>query len=181
MARSRFKLPPEAAVGFRLTIVALTRGTFTMCAWGGAGKWGWFDATFQSCSRARPGWRIKRQRLRKGEWRTLLNHAQQCRLWELPEVLEPPDPLMKDGLFLGLTIQDARRHHGVSRDNDILEPGLARTVNYLLRAAAAFAGPLAPILERFVRPVHPILPPEPAAEPAPSAGPDSDGGSGEAL
>jgi hypothetical protein len=46
----RFKKPPDAEVGFRLTVTPSFAAPFVMRAWG-AGKWGWFTAT---CRNAPP-------------------------------------------------------------------------------------------------------------------------------
>jgi hypothetical protein len=122
-----------------------------MRVWG-RGKWGWFTA---HCGAYRhfPSVAIPRKRLRKGEWRTLLNHAEQCRLWELPESLPATEFLVLDGSCVELQLQDAERCHRIERHGD-LEPGLARLVTYLVAASTIFDDDLALFAQRYAQSVE---------------------------
>ncbi len=148
---ARFKMPSDAEAGFRLHVIPSFAAPFEMRAWG-AGKWGWFSTT---CRNAPPlaDVLIPRQRLRKGQWRSLLNHAEQARVWELPEALPPPaDFDIEDGSAVLLEVQGPARYHHVAR-HEVLEPGLARTVNFLLQVSTVFEGPLAGVAALYVQKV----------------------------
>jgi hypothetical protein len=168
---SRFKMPPDAECGFRLTVTPSFAAPFVMRAWG-TGKWGWFTAT---CRNVPPvlDLLIPRQRLRKGEWRALLDHAGQARLWELPESLPAPaEFVIMDGSEVLLEVQDAERYHRVGR-HEVMEPGLARTINFLLGASTAFEERLAGVAALYVQQVEPL--PRLRAEAEPGAAPDPAG------
>lgn len=135
-------------------------------AWG-AGKWGWFTATCRNPSPL-PDLLVPRQRFRKGEWKSILDHAEQARLWDLPTTLPPAaDFIIDDGTAVLLEMQDSVRYHQLAR-HAVLEPGLARTVNYLLRASTAFERELAGEAAHYWQQVEPLprlqAPAEPAAE-----------------
>ena len=150
----RFKMPPDAEAGFRLTVVPSFAAPFIIRVWG-KGKWGWFTAT---CRNAPPvaDLIIPRQRLRKGEWRSLLCHAGQCRLWELPETLPPPAGfVIMDGSYVLLEVQDAGRYHQIER-RVVMEPGLARAINFILRASTAFEQRLAGVASLYFQEVEPL-------------------------
>ncbi|MCU0879090.1 MAG: hypothetical protein MUF06_15000 [Pirellulaceae bacterium] len=114
----RFKMSTDAEFAFRLTVTPSFAAPFVMRVWG-AGKWGWFTA---NCWNVPPvtDLHIPEQRLRKGEWRTLLNHVEQVLL----------------------EVQEVERYHWVAR-HELMEPGLARTINFLLSESTAFEERLA--------------------------------------
>lgn len=166
---SRFKMTANAEVGFRLSVTPSFAAPFVMRAWG-AGKWGWFTAT---CRDSPPlaDLLIPLQRFRKGEWRSLLNHAEQSRLWELPESLPPPaEFVIEDGSSVLLEVQDSARYHRLAR-HEVLEQGLARTVNFLLRTSTAFEGLLAGVAALYFQQVESL--PRLRSPAKPIEGPDS--------
>jgi hypothetical protein len=151
---ARFKMPDDAEAGFRLCVTPSFAAPFVMRAWG-AGKWGWFTAT---CRNSPPlaDLIIPQQRFRKSQWRSLLNHAEHARLWELPESLPPPAGLViEDGSSVLLEVQDSARYHRVAR-HEVLEPGLARTVNFLLQASTGFDVVLAGVAAHYFQQVEPL-------------------------
>jgi hypothetical protein len=137
----RFKMSTDAEFAFRLTVTPSFAAPFVMRVWG-AGKWGWFTANCWNVPPV-PDLLIPEQRLRKGAWRTLLNHVEQCRLWNLPESLAPSEEInIEDGSQVLLEVQEVERYHWVAR-HELMEPGLARTINFLLSESTAFEERLA--------------------------------------
>lgn len=150
----RFKMPSDAEAGLRLCVSPSFAAPFVMRTWG-KGRKGWFTAT---CRNSPPlaDLLIPHQRLRKGEWKSILNHAAQAHLWDLPESLPPAaEFIIEDGSSVILEVQDPLRYHRVAR-HGVLEPGLARTVNLILRASTAFEEVLAGAVPLYFQQVEPL-------------------------
>jgi len=129
---SHISIPFDAEAVFRLTIKPSFEAALRIEVWG-AGKQGWFSARCRGVS-PRPDLMVPRQRLRRGQWRSLINHVHQSRFWELPELQPETDFLIFDGSDLALEGQSGESYHRVLRHEE-LEPGLARAINFMLHAS----------------------------------------------
>jgi hypothetical protein len=75
------KIPAGAEAAFRIETIDAFENRFAINLYG-RGRRGWFVATLRFHGRALDS---GIQRLRKGEWRTLLHLIDRCGFWSLPE------------------------------------------------------------------------------------------------
>lgn len=150
-----FKIADDAELGMRLCVTpSRVAAPFKMEVWGAA-KSGWFTATCKNEPRLHDVL-ISQQRLRRGEWRSIVNYVEQGLLWQLPAMLPPPaDFVVLDGSSVTLEIQNAHQYCRLERSN-VMEPAMARTVNYLLAVSTVFDTDLAPWAAYYGQQVEPL-------------------------
>lgn len=129
---SHLGMPVGAEAVYRLTVQPSFEVPLRVEIWG-AGKQGWFSARCRDAA-PRPDLVIPRLRLHSGQWRSLVNHVQQGKFWELSELQQETNFLVFDGSEVALEGQRGESYHRVRR-HEALEPGLARTVNFMLYAS----------------------------------------------
>ena len=127
---SHLGMPPGAEAVYRLTVQPAFGAPLRVEVWG-AGKQGWFSARCRGVAPL-PDLVVPRLRLRGGQWRSLVNHVQQGKFWELSELQPETNFLVFDGSEVALEGQCGESYHRVRR-HEALEPGLARTVNFMLQ------------------------------------------------
>ncbi len=128
----RISIPPGAGAVFRVTIMPSFEAALRIEMWG-ANKRGWFSARCRGLP-PRPDLLIPHQQLRRGQWRSLINHVHQSRFWGLPEFQPETGFVVFDGSDTTLEGQQGESYHRVLR-HEQLEPGLARTVNFMLHTS----------------------------------------------
>jgi len=127
---SHLGMPPGAEAVYRLTVQPSFEAPLRVEIWG-AGKQGWFSARCRGVAPL-PDLVIPRRRLRRGQWRALVNHVHQGKFWEMPELQVKMDFVFLDGSDTVMEGQVGESYHRVRR-HEALEPGLARTVNFMLQ------------------------------------------------
>ena len=125
-------LPDDAEAVFRLTITPSFDPVLEVKLWG-VGKQGWVNAHRRE-KYASTDLVVVGQRLLPGQWRSLINHVHRSNFWGLAEHLPESEWMVCDGTTTALEVRQGEREHRVSRHEN-LEPGLARTVNFMLRAS----------------------------------------------
>lgn len=129
---SHLGMPPGAEAVYRLTVQPSFGAPLRVEIWG-AGKQGWFSAR---CRGVAPllDLVIPSLQLRRGQWRSLVNHVHQSNFWDLPELQAETGFVFLDGSDMVLEGQYGESYHRVRR-HEALEPGLARTVNFMLQVS----------------------------------------------
>jgi len=129
---SHLGMPPGAEAVYRLTVQPSFEAPLRVEIWG-AGKRGWFSARCHGTA-PRQDLLVPRQRLRRGQWRSLVNHVYQSKFWGLPELQVQTGFVFLAGSDMVLEGQNGESYHRVRR-HEALEPGLARTVNFMLQVS----------------------------------------------
>jgi hypothetical protein len=134
---SRLELPDGAEAGYRMVVTDAFGDSFSINVYG-AGRKGWFVASV----RGRQNHDLGPQRLRKGQWRTLLNFVKQCRFWDLPEELPPrTDVDVEDGEWLTVSGRQGEHFHRIHRFI-WRERGLDQLRAYFEQISTLFQAPL---------------------------------------
>lgn len=129
---SHLGMPLGAEAVYRLTVQPSFGAPLEVEIWG-AGKQGWFSARCRGTAPL-PDLTVPRLGLRRGQWRSLVNHVQQGKFWKLSELQMETNFLVFDGSDVALEGQLGENYHRVRR-HEALEPGLARTVNFMLQVS----------------------------------------------
>ena len=148
---SHISVPSEGEAVFRLEIKPSFETPLRMEVWG-MGKQGWFSARCRGVS-PRLDLMVPPQRLRRGRWRSLINHVHQSRFWELPELQPKADFLIFDGSDLALEGQSGETYHRVLRHEE-MELGLARTINFMLHASTLLKSLPGHVARIYLQDVH---------------------------
>jgi hypothetical protein len=154
---SQLQLPDGTEAGFRLVWTDAFGNRFSINVYG-AGRRGWFVATWRDHESRDSGW----QELNKGDWPTLLHVIDVCGFWAMPEAIpDPTDVIVEDGDFIELEGRDAQRYHHIRRFVS-RERGLDTILRFLWRVSGLF--PLPPPPEPRVNEDGTIGPGQPEPE-----------------